>query len=316
MSLEPRNKRLLLVGIMTLIGFLILYYQLLETHDQTQTKLTTLRHPTAEKAKDQLTQILNTINDPGIILTFVSGDYMKIFDIFYKQIIPFNLSNLLVISTDKTAEQVLSSNKYSGIRSMLLEFKINSYISIGQHKKNNEFWQYRFNSTARIFEISKKGILHADLDALWMKDFWNLLQIYDEASKYDLYASQVGSKGWPNGIAKKYGFVHCNGFFYYKYNEKTKHIFQDMNTEVNEGNDQIKTNQYLFKHAQRIIQNVENDSLIDKAIYLDNGIKVGFLKQDIVSRGKCKNAYVWHPLVRGSVKSRIREIQRKYDCGK
>lgn len=134
-----------------------------------------------------------------------------------------------------------------------------------------------------------KNIIHTDSDCLWFKNILELVKTLD----YDIVGSVA--YGFPENLVKKYGFILCCGFYYIRYNVKTKDFFDNIfKQKLNINDDQILINNYIFSNKKTIL-NYENDIIIDKYIIMNDDLRIIILKDNIVSRNYDNELYCYHP---------------------
>ena len=101
--------------------------------------------------------------------------------------------------------------------------------------------------------------------------------------------------GQPQKIINEFGFVLCCGFYFIKYSEKTKNIFDDiMNTTDISKDDQVLFNHFIYKNKKQIVRNDKNN-IICKNIILNNNLTIGMIKENCISRKYKNNLYCYHP---------------------
>lgn len=225
--------------------------------------------------------IINSILNNTIIITFLDKNYIDIFNIFYSYFQKLNLNNLLVISLDDfTYNYLINKN----IKTIKKEYNIVS---------KDKFWSFRLNIINDIFKSSKKNLIHTDSDCFWFKN------IIEEISKIENDYDIIGHVAfiYPKDISAKYGIVLCCGFYYLKYNEKNMDIIdriREQNSDLLD--DQVLFNYYIFNNHKTIYDN-DIDNIIWKNIILKDATKVGIIKNDIISRTYQENLYCFHPLL-------------------
>ena len=139
---------------------------------------------------------INKIKGTDLIITFIDSTYLPIFNIFYTYFERFNLKNLLVISLDDKVFLNLSKRK---IFTLLIKYKI---------VKKNSFWDFRYNIINKLFQLSKKNIIHTDSDCIWLKNITKNPQL---SLKYDIIGQMAF--GLPKNVVNKIGMVLCCGFY-------------------------------------------------------------------------------------------------------
>lgn len=227
---------------------------------------------------NDLTDLLNKIEDDTIIVTFIDYKYVTIFNIFYSYFKKLNLKNLLVIALDISSYNYLK--KYSDINIFYIKYSLTN---------KDLFWRFRLSIINYIFKISMKNIIHTDSDCLWFKNILELVKTLD----YDIVGSVA--YGFPENLVKEYGFILCCGFYYIRYNVKTKDFFDNIfKQKLNINDDQILINNYIFSNKKTIL-NYENDIIIDKYIIMNDDLRIIILKDNIVSRNYDSELYCYHP---------------------
>ena len=144
---------------------------------------------------NDLTDVLNKIEDDTIIVTFIDYKYVTIFNIFYSYFKKLNLKNLLVIALDISSYNYLK--KYNDINIFYIKYSLTN---------KDLFWRFRLSVINYIFKLSMKNIIHTDSDCLWFKNILELVKTLD----YDIVGSVA--YGFPENLVKKYGFILCCGF--------------------------------------------------------------------------------------------------------
>ena len=155
--------------------------------------------------------IIKNIKSDDIILTFTDTKYLPIFNIFYNYFEKLNLNNLVVISLDENVFSILNKR---GILTLLYKYKITS---------RNKFFKFRYCLIDKIFQLSKKNIIHTDSDCIWIKDITKMPEL---SFKYDIIG-QIAF-GIPKKVVKKIGMVLCFGFYKIYFNNNTKYLFQEI----------------------------------------------------------------------------------------
>ena len=108
---------------------------------------------------NDLTDVLNKIEDDTIIVTFIDYKYVTIFNIFYSYFKKLNLKNLLVIALDISSYNYLK--KYNDINIFYIKYSLTN---------KDLFWRFRLSVINYIFKLSMKNIIHTDSDCLWFKN--------------------------------------------------------------------------------------------------------------------------------------------------
>jgi hypothetical protein len=221
---------------------------------------------------------VDTIQDDDIVLTFTDKKFLPIFNIFYYHFERHGLDNLLVISLDQYTYAAMT---YMGIRTILIEYDLtDKYL----------FWKFRIDIINQIFKYSQKNIIHTDVDCFWFK---NILVELRKLQGYDL----VGhiAYGHPRQIVEKFGFVMCCGLYYLKYNNKNCDLIDKiMAQDISYVDDQVYFNAYIYFNY-KTISDVSNSHLITKEVMLNDGTRVGIIKNEIVSRTFHSELYCFHP---------------------
>lgn len=244
---------------------------------------------------NNLTSILKKIDDPNIILTFIDYKYIPIFNIFYTYFEKLNLKNLLLIALDLNTYNYLS--KYENIHVFYIKYNLD----------NKElFWKFRLSLINQIFKISMKNIIHTDSDCLWFK---NILEEVKNL-EYDIVGSIA--YGFPEDLVKKHGFILCCGFYYIKYNNKTKDFFDKIiNQNFNSNDDQILMNNYIFNNKKNIL-NYNDHPLITKYIITNDNLEIAILSDSVVSRTYQSSLYCFHPyLASKNINGKLYELYMK-----
>lgn len=244
---------------------------------------------------NNLFNILNKIDDNNIILTFIDYKYIPIFNIFYNYFEKLNLKNLLVIALDLNTYNYLS--KYENVHIFYVKYKLDN---------KDLFWKFRLSIINQIFKISKKNIIHTDSDCLWFK---NIIEEFKDLD-YDIIGSIAF--GFPKDLVKKYGFILCCGFYYIKYNEKTKDFFDKiMNQQLNINDDQILMNTYIFNNHKNIL-NYNNHLLLYKHIITNDNLEIAILSDKIISRDYQESLYCFHPYLESKdINGKLYELYMK-----
>jgi hypothetical protein len=241
---------------------------------------------------DKVVDILSKINDDIIVVTFTDNKYIKMFNIFYEYYSKLNLDNLVVISLDKEAYNIL---KNRNIRTILIEYNIkqNSFSS---------FWRFRFEILNLLLKISKKNLIHTDSDCIWKKNIIPLIKDIDCT-----LIAQI-EHGMPRKISDKYGFIMCCGFFYIKYNDDGLKLLNNIyNLNIND--DQVAFNTYIFDNKKKI--EMFHNKILQFEITLKDNIKIGLINETYSARGKNynKDLYNFHPyLPSDNIDNKIKDL--------
>jgi hypothetical protein len=244
---------------------------------------------------NDLINILKKIEDDTIILTFIDYKYIPIFNIFYTYFEKLNLKNLIVIALDLNTYNYLK--KYEDLYILYLQYNLN----------NKElFWKFRLSTINYIFKISMKNIIHTDSDCLWFKNIIEEVKNLD----YDIIGSIA--YGFPEDLVKKHGFILCCGFYYIKYNDKTKDFFDKIiNQQLNSNDDQILMNTYIFNN-KKIILNYNNHHFITKYIQTVDNLEIAIIHDTIISRTYQSSLYCFHPyLPSKNINGKLYELYMK-----
>ena len=244
---------------------------------------------------NDLTNILKKIEDNNIILTFIDYKYIPIFNIFYTYFEKLNLKNLIVIALDLNTYNYLK--KYEALHILYLQYNLNN---------KDLFWKFRLSIINQIFKISMKNIIHTDSDCLWFKNIIEEVKNLD----YDIIGSIA--YGFPEDLVKKYGFILCCGFYYIKYNNKTKDFFDKIiNQQLNSNDDQILMNTYIFNNKKSIL-NYNNHPFITKYIETNDNLEIAILHDTIISRTYQPSLYCFHPyLPSKNINGKLYELYMK-----
>ncbi len=244
---------------------------------------------------NNLYNVLKKIDDPNIILTFIDYKYIPLFNIFYSYFEKHNLKNLLLIALDLNTYNYLS--KYENIHVFYIKYNLDN---------KDLFWKFRLSLINQIFKISMKNIIHTDSDCLWFK---NILEEVKNL-EYDIVGSIA--YGFPEDLVKKHGFILCCGFYYIKYNVKTKDFFDKIiNQNFNINDDQILMNTYIFNNKKSIL-NYNNHHLITKYIETNDNLEIAILSDSVVSRTYQESLYCFHPyLASKDINGKLYELYNK-----
>lgn len=236
---------------------------------------------------------LPEINSDTVILTFTDSKYLPIFDIWYSYFNKLNLTNLLVVSLDRTTYDKLVGRN---IRTILREFTI---------VNKSTLWVFRLNIIIDIFNKYKKNILHSDSDCLWFKDIYNAIR--------DLPYDFIGSNdiGCQFRYNDKSPLVICCGLYYVKYNDRIIDFHEKIIEQINLGvdtDDQILFNKYFLKNMVSKT-NIESD-IIAKEFSLANNMKLGLIKLELISRYYYNDKlYCYHPVLnKKRINGKIRQL--------
>lgn len=237
---------------------------------------------------------INRIEGTDLIITFTDYKYLPIFNIFYSYFERLNLVNLFVISLDD--ETFLNLNKRK-INTLLFKYDI---------KNKNSFWDFRYNVINKLFQLSKKNIIHTDSDCIWLK---NITKIPELSLKYDIIGQMAF--GHPAKVVSKIGFVLCCGFYKIFYNDKTCNLFNEIsNKEYNKRveDDQVRMNNYILHEYEKITENE-----FGKCISIRNtDIKILLLNPSYISRNtEYPNVFLFHPYLCGTMEHKELELKGK-----
>ena len=237
---------------------------------------------------------INKIKGTDLIITFIDSTYLPIFNIFYTYFERFNLKNLLVISLDDKVFLNLSKRK---IFTLLIKYKI---------VKKNSFWDFRYNIINKLFQLSKKNIIHTDSDCIWLKNITKNPQL---SLKYDIIGQMAF--GVPKNVVNKIGMVLCCGFYKIFYSDKTCDLFNEISRKKynnNVVNDQIRMNNYILHEYEKITENE-----FGKCITIRNtDIKILLLNESYISRNtKYSNVFLFHPILLGTMEEKELKLKKK-----
>lgn len=226
------------------------------------------------------------------IITFVDYKYLDIYNIFYDNFSKLNL-DLLVISLDEKSFNDLNSRN---IKTIYKPYAINL---------KDDFWKFRLNVINDIFKETKRNIIHTDSDCFWFKNI--LDKINEIKGDYDIIGSIAF--GWPMDIVNKIGFILCCGFYFIKYTDKNSNILDRIiSSNITCKDDQILFNTYIYNNKKNI-ESIDT-SILCKIINLKDDIKIGIIKDNIISRKYNKGLYCFHPLLKSNIISeKILEIK-------
>lgn len=243
--------------------------------------------------------VLFSIKDDGIIVSFLNKKYFKIFQIFYNFISSFNLENLLIICLDKKTFDALKSYH---VKRLLCEYEI---------KERENFWNFRLEKIIEIMEKTKKNIIHTDLDCFWFRNIYeDILQKTDP--KLDFVAHMA--EKFPQHVAKKLGFVLCCGLFMIRYSKENVEWVRGIMKKYPEiQDDQMLFNQYMIEGISRIFKYPESYN-ITKIIRMKDSKLVGVINPLLVSRNYYgQSMYGFHPFLRKTdIDGKIREIKNHF----
>ena len=234
--------------------------------------------------------IENLINNNYLIISFCSYDYVKLAEIWVQKLVNLNITNYLIISTDKkTYNHFISKNINTELRN---------------YNKKETFWVYRIKILKNFFEKNKYDyLIHSDLDAVWEKNICE--ELFNENDNIDLFFSQ--GTIFPKEHLEKHKFVLCCGFFCIKYNKKTLNFFKNYFKILEIIKDDQKAINIELINTKWNISNEKYKSLPDKKyIYYDNDVN-GYnsdydLNLLLISFNKIqrefldKNGYIYHIL--------------------
>jgi|ETNvirnome_2_130_1030620.scaffolds.fasta_scaffold23416_2 hypothetical protein len=225
----------------------------------------------------ELHNIINSIDNDTIILSFMDKSYISISEVFLKEISKFDYDNLVVICLDEESRDHL---KELGITAMMTPYSV---------KHKNKFWYNRFLLMEYIFTYFRKNILHTDIDCIWFKDMQALVKGQD----FDFMISTA--HGHPIDIQDQFGFLGCMGLFFCNYSDRTVDFFKNarnFRSDENINTDQVMMNNYLFNSFSELGKC--EHGIIDRWMKIDK-LKIGFISEDIARRSYQKNLYCYHP---------------------
>tara|TARA_B110000971_G_C19985574_1_gene489404 strand:- start:511 stop:1380 length:870 start_codon:yes stop_codon:yes gene_type:complete len=245
-----------------------------------------------ENKNKMIKKYINKIKSDDIILTFTDTTYLPIFNIFYNYFEKLNLNNLIVISLDENVFSILNKR---GILTLLYKYKISS---------RNNFWRFRYYLIDKIFQLSKKNIIHTDSDCIWIKD---ITKIPELSFKYDIIG-QVAF-GHPIKVVKKIGMVLCCGFYKIYFNNNTKYLFKKiLRKKYNRGinDDQVMINNYILHEHEQIEENEFGKCITIK----NNNIKILLLNTKYISRRiEDKMPLLYHPHLKGNIENKEKQLK-------
>ncbi len=230
---------------------------------------------------------INRIKGTDLIITFTDSKYLPIFNIFYTYFERLNLKNLLVISLDDKAFLNLNKRK---IFTLLFKYDI---------KKKSSFWDFRYNVINKLFQLSKKNIIHTDSDCIWLKNITKTPQL---SLEYDIIGQMAF--GHPRNVVNKIGMVLCCGFYKIFYSDKTCNLFNEISRKKYNKHvldDQVRMNNYILHEYEKITENE-----FGKCITIRNrDIKILLLNISYISRNtENPNVFLFHPYLTGTMEDK------------
>lgn len=241
-------------------------------------------------ASSDINNVLCGISCDSLVLTFVDKTHiemLRLFVLFWRK---HELNNLIIVCLDKETITYVKGARLNGIH---VPYSITS-----RHK----FWRIRTDIINLIFKLTKKNIIHTDVDCFWFKNIIPKL----ESDQADVYYSTAN--GFPEEIRRRHGFVLCCGFYFVKYNERTKTYFDNMLLHAATQDDQVLSNNYVFETATQI-HTTPNEELSRMVILLKSNVTVCAIKNEIIPRSpdlatstKCQ---LFHPYLSGSSTEKV-----------
>ena len=234
---------------------------------------------------------MENISKP-IIISFCNYDYIRLAEIWVKELNKINITNYIIISADqKTYEHFKSKNVNTELRN---------------YDKKDSFWVYRLKVIQSFLEKinTNNYLIHSDLDAIWKKNICD--ELFNKNDNIDLFFSQ--GTVFPKEHLAKHRFVLCCGFFCIKSNEKTiKFMNKYINNLEKFQDDQKAINLELINSKWNINNDKSKESKFShKYIYYDDDINGYNQEYDInlllISFNKIQrefinnNGYIYHIL--------------------